>query len=243
MAIARVALKNLQQKTASSCKNSVLFPFNNNNNNNIIRNCVGERLGGVEVHGWRYGLMQRFSSSASSDGKEVAAQTDESGRKRNISNRWRSLLPRPFRKPSKVVPASSLGNALLEAAENMNKLFENVIPTQQLITSPSQLMGRFKETDESYKLKYDMPGLSKEDLKVTVDNGVLKIRGERKVEEEDESDDNEYYMSYGYYNTSLALPDDVKQDDIKAELKDGVLTITIPKSESHGRDVKEVQVY
>lgn len=240
MAVARLALKNLQQKTASRI-------FSNN--------FVGEGLGGVQGQGWRYGLLQRLSTSAASDGKEVAVQGDESGRKRNISSKWRSLLPRPLRKPTSLwrrkdhardtnpfefFPSPSLGNALLEAAENMNRLFENVMPTQ-MITTPTQLMGKFKETDESYKLKYNMPGLAKEDLKVTVDDGVLRIRGERKVEEEDESDD-EYFMSYGYYNTSLVLPDDAKQDDIKAELKDGVLTITIPKAESRGKDVKEIEV-
>lgn len=146
---------------------------------------------------------------------------------------------------AEIFPGSSMGNALIEAAENMNRIFENVIPTHITGTAPSpaQLMGKFKETDENYKLRYDMPGLTKDDLKVTVDNnGVLRIHGERKVEEEDESDD-EYFMSYGYYNTSLVLPDDAKQDDIKAELKDGVLNITIPKTEFRGKDVKEVKVY
>ncbi|XP_021736708.1 26.5 kDa heat shock protein, mitochondrial-like [Chenopodium quinoa] len=243
MAVARLALKNLQQKTASNILN---------NNTNLI----GERLGGVQVHGWKYGLLQRLSTSAGSEGKEVTVQSDEGGRSRNIGSRWKSLLPRPFRKPASLwrrrdrardthplenFTNPSLGNALLEAAENMNRLFENVIPTHMMMTPPTQFMGKFKETDESYKLRYDMPGLSKDDLKVTVDDGVLKIRGERKVEEEDESDD-EYFMSYGYYNTSLVLPDDAKQDDIKAELKDGVLTITIPKTESHGKDVKEIEV-
>ncbi|CAO2815262.1 unnamed protein product [Amaranthus hypochondriacus] len=223
MSLARLALKNLHQKTGS---------------------CVGKG------QGWRYGVLQRLSSSAASDGKEVAVQVHDDHKRSGISSKWKSLLPRTLRKPISLwrkkddnrhldlFPPASFGNALLEAAENMNRLFENVLPSQLAI--PSQLMGKFKETDESYKLKFDMPGLTKEDVKVTIDDGVLRIRGERKVE--DDEHDEEYYMSYGYYNTSLLLPDDIKQDDIKAELKDGVLTITVPKTESHGKNVKEVQI-
>lgn len=82
MAMARLALKQ---------KNSVLVPCNK---------FIGEGLGGVQGHGWKYGLSMS-SSSAESDGKEVAVQTDEEGgRNRNMSSRWRSLLP--FRKPSSL---------------------------------------------------------------------------------------------------------------------------------------------
>lgn len=48
--------------------------------------------------------------------------------------------------------------------------------------------------------------------------------------------------SYGYYNTSLLLPEYAKIDEIKAEMKDGVLNVVIPKSESGTKDVKEVEV-
>ena len=76
-----------------------------------------------------------------------------------------------------------------------------------------------------------MPGIAKEDVKITIDDdGVLTIKGEHK---EEKDDDEQYWSSssYGYYNTSLILPDDAKADDIKAELKDGVLTLIIPKTQ------------
>lgn len=133
---------------------------------------------------------------------------------------------------------SGLGNALLQATENINRLFEN------MSISPSQLMGRVKEQDDCYKLRYEVPGLSKDDVKITIDNGILRINGEHKEEEEGGSDD-EYWSSrsYGYYNTSLVLPDDAKADDIKAELKDGVLNIIIPRTEKPKKDVKEVKIH
>ncbi|KAH1085135.1 hypothetical protein GLYMA_07G030800v4 [Glycine max] len=83
--------------------------------------------------------------------------------------------------------------------------------------------------------------MTKEDVKITIDDGVLTIKGEHK----EEKDDDEHWSStssYGYYNTSLLLPDDAKADDIKAELKDGVLTVTIPRTEKPKKDVKQVTV-
>lgn len=105
-------------------------------------------------------------------------------------------------------------------------------------------MGRVKEQDECYKLRFEVPGLGKDEVNITVDDGVLKIKGEHKEEEEDGSDDEFWSAkSYGYYNTSLLLPDDAKVDEIKAELKDGVLNITIPRTEKPKKDVKEVEIH
>lgn len=130
-----------------------------------------------------------------------------------------------------------LGNALIQASENINRLFEN------LNVSPSQLMGRYKKDDKSYKIKYDVPGLGKEDVKITVEDGILRIKGEHKEEQEEGSDD-EFWSStsYGYYDNSIVLPEDAKVDEIKAEMKDGVLTLTIPRTERPNKDVKEIQV-
>jgi HSP20 family protein len=122
----------------------------------------------------------------------------------------------------------------MQASENINRLFENIN------ISPSTLGWRVKEKDGCYMLRFDMPGLAKEDLKVTIDDGVLTIKGERKEEKEEGSDEE---LWYGYYNTSLMLPDDAKVEEVKAELKDGVLIITIPRTEEPKKDVKEVKVH
>lgn len=109
--------------------------------------------------------------------------------------------------------------------------------------TPSQLIGRVKEQDDCYKLHYDMPGLAKEDVKITIDDGVLNIKGQHKEEEEEGSDDEHWSArSYNYYNTSLVLPDDAKVDDIKAELKDGVLSVIVPRTEQPKKDVKQVPI-
>lgn len=131
---------------------------------------------------------------------------------------------------------SGLGNALMQASDNINRLLGNLYP--------SQLLGKVKEQDDWYKLRFPVPGLAKDDIKVTVDDGILKIKGEHREEKEGSDDDEHWASFYGYYNTtSVLLPDDANVDEIKAEVKDGVLTIIIPKTERPKKDVKEISVH
>ena len=131
---------------------------------------------------------------------------------------------------------SGLGNALIQASENMNRLLE------ELKGSPWSLSARVKEENGSYKLRFDVPGLRKEDLKVVVDDGVLIIDGERNDGGSSEAEEEESERVYGYYHTSLVLPKDAKADEINATLKNGVLCVTIPKAEKAIKDIKEVQI-
>lgn len=86
------------------------------------------------------------------------------------------------------------------------------------------------ERDKEYLIKLDLPEVPKEDVKVLFDDGVLTIRGERKVEKEDKGDKvhrTERY--YGLFERSFVLPEDVDAKAIRAESKDGVLTIHLPR--------------
>ncbi|KAH7657136.1 HSP20 family protein [Dioscorea alata] len=158
----------------------------------------------------------------------------------------RSLL---WSNPWDLVPFSfynrgGFGNVLEHMSGNLNRLFQNLVP--------SRILGRLKEDDKRYKLQYEVPGFSKEDLKITIDKGFLTISGEHQEEEGDESNhdhhdeegaDGYWHGSrYRFYHTSLMLPADAKVDDIKAELKHGVLRITIPRSEDSKSDAKTVHI-
>ena len=86
------------------------------------------------------------------------------------------------------------------------------------------------ENDGQYLVKADIPGVAKEDIKITVDNDVLTIQGERKQEQEEE---NKHFHRverfYGSFIRSFTLPDDADAAALKAAAQEGQLTVTIPK--------------
>lgn len=87
------------------------------------------------------------------------------------------------------------------------------------------------EDDKEYLIKAELPEVKKEDVKVTVENGVLTIGGERKFEKEEEN--KKYHRierAYGSFMRSFTLPQDAAGDKINAEFKDGVLKVHLPKS-------------
>lgn len=88
------------------------------------------------------------------------------------------------------------------------------------------------ETDSEFTIKVEVPEISRDDIKITIDNGVLNIRGERKREKEEK--DVQYHRlerHYGKFLRSFSLPDNVAEQQIEAEFKSGVLTLRLPKTE------------
>jgi HSP20 family protein len=87
----------------------------------------------------------------------------------------------------------------------------------------------------------ELPGLEEKDVNVEIDEGVLTISGEKRTEVEDEK--RRYSeRSYGRFERRLALPDDVDEDNVKAAFKNGVLTLTLPKSDRARQNVKRIPV-
>ncbi|CAI7749806.1 unnamed protein product [Closterium sp. NIES-54] len=88
-----------------------------------------------------------------------------------------------------------------------------------------------RETDDAFHIRLDMPGLSKEEVSVKLENGSLVIRGEHKAEEKGGEEGEGLWDARiaKSYQTTLALPDNVLTDQIKAEMKNGVLTVTMAK--------------
>ena len=86
------------------------------------------------------------------------------------------------------------------------------------------------EDKESITLKAEVPGVKPDDIHVTVENYVLTLRGERKLEKEDKKENyHRVERVYGTFTRSFALPTTVLADKIDAETKDGVLTVRLPK--------------
>jgi HSP20 family protein len=99
------------------------------------------------------------------------------------------------------------------------------------------------EDGHEYLIKAELPEVRKEDVKVTVESGVLTISGERKFEKEEK--DKRYHRierSYGSFTRSFSVPDDADDAKVAAEFKDGVLTVRLTKSEKARPKSVEVKV-
>ncbi len=94
---------------------------------------------------------------------------------------------------------------------------------------------------DNYYLTAELPGVDKNNIKITVKDNTLTISGERK-EEKEEKDKNFYRreISYGNFIRSFELPDSIDQNKIKANYKDGILKLTIPKKEE--AKPKEIEI-
>jgi HSP20 family protein len=87
-----------------------------------------------------------------------------------------------------------------------------------------------KETKDSFILRADLPGVKEDDIDLSLTGNRLTVSGKREAETEDESDQHYIYeRSYGSFTRTFTLPEDCDVDHVSAELKDGVLSVQIPK--------------
>jgi HSP20 family protein len=128
---------------------------------------------------------------------------------------------------------------LLEVEREFNKLFNSFgrrfldsDGKEELENVVWMPLSDITESKDSFSIKMDIPGIKKDDVKISYSDGQLSISGERK--EEKESSDTTYHRverTYGKFYRSFNLPQKIKYDQIEAVFNDGQLLITVPKSE------------
>lgn len=100
-----------------------------------------------------------------------------------------------------------------------------------------------KETEKSYRIAADLPGINSKDVQVTVADGYVTIRGEKKAEAKEEKEG--YFRqerSYGSFQRVIALPETANLDEAEATVKDGVLTVEIPKKAESKTKQRTLQI-
>lgn len=113
-------------------------------------------------------------------------------------------------------------------------------PLSWWLTRPAEAMGEgtwapsvdIIEKENEWIFKGELPDVKPEDIQVTVEEGVLAIKGERKFEEEvEEGNYTRFERQYGTFERRFSLPSSIDPDNIKADYKNGILTLRVPKKE------------
>lgn len=99
------------------------------------------------------------------------------------------------------------------------------------------------ETDEAVEVVVDVPGIEQRDIDVTLSDGGLVIKGKRESEkEEKEKSFHQIERSYGEFQRRIALPCEVQGDKVDARLENGILTVTLPKSEKARQSEQKIEI-
>jgi len=161
----------------------------------------------------------------------------------------RDLIPWA-RENSSSVPSTSRGdegNPFLNLHREMNRLFDDMFSRFDVPTRLGRgtAMGwpsiEVVPSDKDVKVTAELPGLEEKDVELLVNEGVLTIRGEKKAETEDkERGFSERY--YGRFERVIPLPFEVEEDKAEASFKDGVLTVSLPKSPKAQEKTKRIPI-
>jgi len=124
-------------------------------------------------------------------------------------------------------------NRLLSLQDDLNRLFDLSAPTRDtgLFSGWSPALDLYDEKDE-FVVQVELPGMKKEDIAISLQEGVLSVSGERRHEKEGKEGQtfrSERY--FGKFQRSISLPATVNSSGVKASYKDGILTVELPKSE------------
>jgi len=100
------------------------------------------------------------------------------------------------------------------------------------------------ETDTEYRIHAELPSVKKEDVKVTLDDGVLTIQGDRREEKEEKGEKfHRRELSYGHFLRRFTMPDDTDAAKVDATFKDGMLNVVIGKSKAKAPTAKQIAVH
>lgn len=133
-----------------------------------------------------------------------------------------------------LVPERSKSDSRLSPKDYFDRLFENTFNTmaRDLFTmNPLTNLGYHKNEDGTLSVALDVPGIKEEDLNIEVKDGTVRIYGETKTE-----------RSYRKISQAFSVPEGYHTDEVKAELANGVLTITLPAKQKPQPEVKKIAI-
>ncbi|MCP8892425.1 Hsp20/alpha crystallin family protein [Sphingomonas faeni] len=136
---------------------------------------------------------------------------------------------------------------IMSLQREVNRLFEDVfrgfgVPSlggvSRSLAWPHVELG---ETDQDIRVTAELPGLDEKDVDISLEEGVLTLRGEKRSEVEDK-DRGYSERSYGRFERRIGLPDGIDRDRASATFRNGVLTVTLPKTEAANEDIRRIPI-
>jgi len=150
----------------------------------------------------------------------------------------------PYRRGS-VAPGGLGGGSLFDLHRQMNRLFDDLFDTAPVAQSGTGGSGAMlsapalevHQSDDKLEITAELPGVRQEDIDLHVEDGVLTLSGEKRSERTDQ-ERGYSERSYGRFERAITLPSNVDEEACRAEFKDGVLTITLPRAAEKQRGRK-----
>lgn len=129
----------------------------------------------------------------------------------------------------------------------LHRSFDNLFPEYlfQKETEGMAMPVDIKEFDDKFELKVELPGIKKEDIDIDINKSYIKIEAKKESEKEEENKKKKYHKSefrYGHYSRTLYFPHEINAGDAKAQLKHGLLHITLPKLQKEEDKLKKIEI-
>lgn len=166
-------------------------------------------------------------------------------------------------KPRELVQRSDYEHPMVRLHQEMDRLFQDAFRSFGMPSrladwdpfGPDKSFGMdnamllrpkvdIRETEEAYQISVEVPGVKEDDLSLRLDGDCLIISGEKHEQETSGDDDKVHRVerSYGSFRRMLTLPVDARGEDIKAQFKDGVLSISLPRDKSQLEKAKTIAI-
>ncbi len=134
---------------------------------------------------------------------------------------------------------------LVSIFDDMDRMFNQILGNGAQIEDENHWVPVFdaRESEDEFILTADLPGITKKEIDINMSENVLTVSGERKSEKKNEN--HNWYFSeiqYGSFSRSFNLPENVNEEKIAAKFKNGVLTLTIPKTTPITPEVKKIAI-
>ncbi len=130
----------------------------------------------------------------------------------------------------------------------IDRLFDSFFPTSRESSDGSESQASWAprtdliETEDAYHIRLDLPGVTKDDVKINLHDNTLSVSGKRDAEAEDESAEFvRVERTFGHFYRSFSLPRTINAEGISASFNNGVLTVAVPKSEESKPRQIEIQ--